>query len=155
MNNFNKKPKGIIAIVSLLIIATIAMLFAVSMLMDGVKNASLSNGSISYENARINATACAEDVFMRIMKEAQFTRNLNYTFSPNNTCSTVITWFTETSVKTGLTQRLVNLDVTGVSAGFTRVFHYGLKVLKFDVNHLDGTLTHMNTINFISITEGT
>jgi len=149
-----QKPKGIIAIVSLLIISTIAMLFAVNMVMDGVKNASLSNNSISYESARINAISCAEDVFLRIRQEAQFTRNLNYTLSTGNTCSTTITWFAETTVKTGLKQRLVNLDVTGVNNGFSRVFHYGLQVSTFDINHLDGTVTHMKTVDFMSLTEG-
>jgi hypothetical protein len=154
MNKPNQKPKGIIAIVSLLIISTIAMLFAVNMAMDGVKNASLSNNSISYESARINAITCAEDVFMRIKQETQFTKNLNYTLSTGNTCSTTITWFAETTVRTGLKQRLVNLDVTGVNSGFSRVFHYGLQVSTFDINHLDGTVTHMKTLDFMSITEG-
>jgi hypothetical protein len=153
MNKINNKPKGIVAMVSLLIVATIAMLFALSMVMDGLKNAALSSGSISYENAGINATTCLEDVLMRIKLEAQFNRNLNYTLSANNTCSTNITWFGETSVKTGLTERLANLDVTGISNGFTRIFHYGLKISKFDINHSDGTVTYMNVIKFSSINE--
>jgi len=147
------KPKGFIAIVSLLIVATVAMFFSMSMLLDGVNNASLSLNSLFYEGANINATACAEDALIRIKKEEQFNRNLNYTISDDNTCSSSIQWFQENPVAFGITERLANLDVTGVSNGFTRSFRYELRVLKYDVNHADGTLEHMKTINFTSINE--
>ena len=140
------KTKGFIAIVSLLIITTIAMLFAMSMLQEGVDNASLSLNSIFYEDARINAISCEEDVFLRIRQEEQFSRNLNYALSSGNSCSTTIQWFASQPLSQGITTRLATLDVTGVSNGFTRTFRYGLKIYRFDVNHSDGSLTHMNTI---------
>ena len=64
-NMISKKdqPKGFIAIVSLLIITSVAMIFSMSILKDGVENASLSLSSIYYESARINSIICLEDVF--------------------------------------------------------------------------------------------
>jgi len=153
MNKNNSKPKGFIAIVSLLIIATISMFFAMRILMDGVNNASLSANSLNYENTRINATTCIEDALIRIKKQSQFNTNFNYTISEGNTCSATLTWFNEIPVSLGVVSRLVNLDVTGVNGNFTRTFRYEMKVTRYDVNHLDGTLEYMNTITFNSITE--
>jgi len=148
------KSKGFIAIVSLLIITTIAMLFAMSMLKEGVDNASLSLNSIFYEDARINAISCAEDVFLRIRQEGQFSRNLNYALSSGNSCSTTtIQWGTPIQVKTGVITRLATLDIMGVSNGFTRTFRYALNIYQFDVNYSDGGLTHMNTIRINSLEE--
>ncbi len=147
------KSKGFIAIVSLLIITTIAMLFAMSMLQEGVNNALLSLNSIFYEDSRINAISCAEDVLLRIRQEEQFAQNLNYTLSSGNSCSTSIQWFPSQPVSQGITTRLATLDVTGVSNGFTRTFRYGLKIYRFDVNHSDSTLTYMNTIRVDSLQE--
>lgn len=153
MKNKSNKPKGFIAIVSLLIVATIAMIFSMLMLHDGVANANLSLNSIYYEDARINMTTCLEDVLYRIRQEEQFSQNLNYTISENNSCTSSITWYNEQNVGPGHTQRLADLDVTGVSNGFTRSFRYSLKVEKFDVNHSDGSVDYMKTIDFVSITE--
>jgi len=155
MKNQKNKPKGFIAIVSLLIVATISMLFAMSMLLDGVDNAALSTGSINYEDARINATTCLEDVLVRMKEELQFSRNLNYTISEGDTCTTNITWYAENQIATGITERLVDLSVTGVSNGYSRTFNYNMKVKKFDVHDTDGSLNYMNTIEFISIDEVT
>ena len=54
MNKNKKQNQGFIAIVSLLIVAAIAMLFAIGMLLDGVDNAALSLSSINYEQSRVN-----------------------------------------------------------------------------------------------------
>ncbi len=155
MNKHNNKPKGFIAIVSLLIVSTIAMIFSMMMLLDGVNNASLSLNSIYYEDARINLTTCLEDVLYRMRQEDQFTQNLNYTISDDNSCTSSITWYNEQNVGPGHTQRLADLDVTGISNGFSRAFRYALKVEKFDINHSDGTVDYMKTIDFVSITEQT
>ncbi|MBN1258894.1 hypothetical protein JXA05_04020 [Candidatus Peregrinibacteria bacterium] len=147
------KSKGFIAIVSLLIITTIAMLFAMSMLKEGVDNASLSLSSIFYEDARINAISCMEDVFLRIRQEEQFSQNLDYALSSGNSCSTAIQWFAPQQAGPGITTRLATLDVTGVSNGFSRTFRYGLKIYRFDVNYSDGSLAHMNTLRIDSLEE--
>ena len=52
-----------------------------------------------------------------------------------------------------LPKTLANLDVTGVSNGFTRVYRYELKITKYDVNYSDGNLDFMNNIDIISMTE--
>ena len=153
MKNIRNKPKGFIAIVSLLIVASIAMLFAMTMLLDGVRNASLSISSINYESARINMTTCLEDVLLRIKLEDEYTRNLDYTLSDGNSCTTSIVWFAENQVAPGITERLVELDVTGVSNNFTRIFSYDLKVARFDINNSDGSLDYMKTIDFMNIEE--
>lgn len=153
MKKNHKKSEGFVAILSLLIIATVAIAFAISILGDGLSNAALSLNSIYYENARMNAVTCAEDVLLRIKNESQFNQNLNYNISGSNLCSASIVWHGATQIKTGLSERLVDLDVTGISNGFSRKFRYSLRVAKFDVNHSDGSLTYMNDIDFISITE--
>lgn len=153
MQKTNTKPKGFIAIISLLIITTISMIFAMSMLKDGVNNATLSLNSIFYENARINATICLEDVLYRIKQEAEFPRNLNYTVSSEDSCETSITWFTPQQVATGIVETLANLEVTGISNSFNRTFLYELRITKYDVNYSDGTLEYMNDIDIISIEE--
>ncbi len=155
MKTQKNKPQGFVAIVSLLIVATVSMMFAMGMLLDGVDNASLSTGSINYENARINATTCAEDALVRMRQELQFTRNLNYTISENNACTSSITWYAENPVSLGLVERLVDLNVTGVSNGFSRSFLYQMKMKRFDVNNTDGSLDYLNTVEFISIDEQT
>jgi hypothetical protein len=151
----HEKPKGFIAIVTLLIVAGVAMAFAISMLMDGLGNATLSVSSIKYENARINAMTCVEDALLRIRKEETFLRDLDYSIGPDSGCETEIQWFEENPVAPGVTERLVNLDVTGTSNEFERSFRYELRVKKFVVNHTDGTQQAMNAIEFISITETT
>jgi hypothetical protein len=129
------------------------MFFALSMLMDGVTNASLSLNSIYSEDARINAHTCIEDVLRRMKLEQQFNRNLNYTISPLNTCSTALQWFEEHTVAPGLHERLVNVDATGVSHGFTRTLRYELRVTRYDIPRNDGTSGNMNAIDFISVNE--
>ena len=153
MVNQKQKPQGFIAIVSLLIVTTIAMFFAMGMLMDGVTNASLSLSSIYYEDSRINVNICLEDVLYRIKQEETFNQNLNYNISDGNSCSTTITWFEPQQVAQGIVERLATLDVTGVSHNFSRTFRYELRVARFDVNYSDGSLDYLNNIEFVSITE--
>jgi len=155
MNQKNKKqkPEGFIAIASLLIVATVSMFFAISMLRDGISNSSLSLDSIFYENARANANSCLEDVLLRVRREEQFNRSLSYNLSDHDSCSATLTWFAATEVKPGLTERLLNIDITGVSNGFTREFHHEARVARYDVNYADGTIQHMNTIDFVSMNE--
>ena len=152
-NHSNQKPQGFIAIVSLLIISTIAMFFAMNMLLDGVTNASLSLSSIYYEDARINVTTCLDDVLMRIKQEEQFNRDLSYTISDQNSCSTALQWFAPQQIAPGIVERLATLDVTSISNGFERTFRYELKVARFDVNYSDGSLDYMNNIHITSMTE--
>jgi hypothetical protein len=153
MINQNKKPEGFIAIVSLLIIVTISMIFAMAMLKSGVTNASLSLSSIYYENARVNVNVCLEDTLYRIKQEEQFNRNLNYTISDEDSCSTIIVWYTPQQVAPNIVETLVDLEITGISGNFARTFEYGLKVSRYDVNYSDGSLDYMNTIDIISIEE--
>ncbi len=155
--NSSAKPKneGFIAIISLLIIATISMVIAMTILKDGVKNASLSLTSIYYEDARINASICLEDTLMRIKLEDQFSENLNYSIAENEGCSTTIAWQTPQQIGTGLTETVVNLSVTGTDHNFSRTFDYELKIKKNDVNHTDGSLEYINNININSIEEVT
>lgn len=148
-----KKPQGFIAILSLLIIATVSMFFALSMLMDGVSNAALSLNSLYYEDARINAHTCIEDVLYRLRREEQFNRNLDYTVEDQNSCTTTMTWFSPNQVAPGIVERLVNVNVVGVSHNFVRRYRYELRVKRYDVHHPDGTLTHMNTVDYIAVTE--
>lgn len=126
------------------------MFFAMSMLMSGVNNASLSLHSIYYEDARINVVTCLEDMFYRIKKEEQFAGSLDYEISEDNTCSAEITWQAETPIKTGLTERLAGISIIGISHSFVREFEYNIRVGKYDVNHTDGSLEHMNTIDITS-----
>ncbi len=151
----NKKPenKGFIAIISLLIIATISMVLAITILKDGVENASLSLSSIYYEDARINAGICLEDTLMRIKLEDQFNQNLNYSITTEDGCTTNISWQTPQQVQPGLTETLVDLTVTGTAQNFSRSFDYDLKIKKYDVNYTDGSLEYTNNINIISIEE--
>jgi hypothetical protein len=153
MKKTHTKPKGFIAIVSLLIVAAIAMIFSMMMLLDGVDNASLSLNSIYYENARINMVTCLEDILYRIRQEEQFSQSLDYDISDNNTCSTSITWYSKTYPAPGMSERLADLDVTGVSNGFSRTFRYALRIAEFDVNYSDGSKDYMKSIDFISINE--
>ena len=134
MNKKSTKPKGFIAIISLLIIATISMLIAMSILKDGVENASLSLSSIYYENARINASVCVEDALLRIKLEDQFSQNLNYTLSENQNCSSTIQWYTPQQEGPGRIKTLAILTVSGTSNGFVRHFNYQLSIDKYDVN---------------------
>lgn len=151
--NHVQKNKGFIAILSLLIIATISMIIAMSLLKEGVDNASLSLSSIYYENAKLNSTICLEDTLMRMKQEEQFSSNLNYTLDTGQSCSTIIQWYTPQEVTTGRWETLVDLEVTGTSSNFTRSFNYELKVNRIDVNHTDGSLDYINNIEMISIEE--
>jgi hypothetical protein len=131
------------------------MIFAMLMLRRGLDNASLSLDSIYYENSRINVSVCLEDTLLRIKQEEQFNRNLNYTISDEDSCSTIIVWYTPQQVSPGVVETLADLEVTGVSGNFSRTFIYGLKITRHDVNHSDGSLDYMNTIGIISIEEQT
>lgn len=145
--------KGFIAILSLLIVATVTMFFAIAMLMDGVSNAALSLNSIYTEDARINVHTCIEDVLYRLRLEQQFNRNLSYTISEGNTCSTTMTWFPPVQVDVGTVERLVNVDVVGASRNFSRHFRYDLRVTRYTVNYPDGTYGYTNTIDYIAVNE--
>lgn len=145
--------KGFIAILSLLIIATISMIIAMTLLKDGVDNASLSLRSIYYENAKLNSIICLEDSLIRIKMEERFNRNLNYTIETGQGCSSIIQWYTPQQTGPGREETLVNLEVSGTSSNFTRTFEYELKVKRVDVNHTDGTLEYANEIDIISIEE--
>lgn len=147
------KPKGFIAIVSLLIITTIAMFFAMSMLKDGVENAALSLSSIYYEDARANAITCLEDTLLRLKREQAFERPVTYNLDDRESCSTSLQWFAPQQIRPGLTQRLVDLRVMGASHDFQRTFDYGLRVNRFDVNHPDRPLDYLNTIDILSLNE--
>lgn len=155
MRKIDSKPKGFIALLSLLIVSTVSMFFALSILMDGVANAALSLNSLYYEDARINVHTCIEDVLMRLKLEQQFNRNLSYTIAPSNTCSTTMTWFAPHQVSPGITERLANVLVTGVSHSFTRHFLYEFRVTRYDVNQSDGSLDYMNVIDYIAVAEQT
>lgn len=147
------KPTGFVAIVSLLIVSTIAMFFALNMLMDGLKNSSLSLNSFNDQAARTSALICAEDLLLRLKQQEQFNENIQYNFANGDSCSATLTWFAPVSVPPHKTERLVNVDITGVSQGFSRSFRYELRVTKFNLNHADGSLNYMNTIDFIAINE--
>jgi hypothetical protein len=149
----NPKKGGFVALLSLLIVATVTMYFAFAMLMDGVNNAALSLNSIYYEDARIDAHSCIEDTLYRMKQEAQFSRNLSYTLAQGDSCSTAMTWFNPVQVKVGVSQRLVNVDVTGVSHSFTRKFRYQLRQTQYTINHADGTYGYMNNIDYIAVDE--
>ncbi|MBN2096831.1 hypothetical protein JW752_05585 [Candidatus Peregrinibacteria bacterium] len=153
MKNTPKKPQGFIAIVSLLIVATIAMFFAIGMLLDGVNNASLSLSSIYYESARVNANTCLEDALIRIRQEEKFQRNLNYSILDNESCQTAIEWFAPQQIAPGIVERLANLTVTGVSHGFTRTFEYDLKIARHDVHYDDGSFEYYNVIDIVDMDE--
>ncbi|MFH0838352.1 MAG: hypothetical protein V1880_03755 [Patescibacteria group bacterium] len=147
------RNKGFIAILSLLIITTISMIIAITLLKDGVDNASLSLSSIYYENAKLNSTICLEDSLIRIKKEEQFNRNLDYTIETGQNCSSTIQWYPAQQTGTGRWEALVDLVVSGTSSNFTRAFSYQLKVKKITVNNTDGTLEYVNEIDIISIEE--
>jgi hypothetical protein len=153
MNKKINNQKGFIALLSLLIVSTVSMFFALSILMDGVANAALSLNSLYYEDARINIHTCIEDVLMRLKLEQQFNSPLSYTVAEANTCSTVMTWFAPNQVSPGVTERLVNVLVTGVSHNFTRHFLYELRQTRYDVHQSDGSLDYMNTLDYIAVTE--
>lgn len=129
------------------------MFFAIGMLMDGVNNASLSLSSIYYENARANAVTCLEDVLLRIRREEKFQRNLDYIIYEDNSCTSSIEWFAPQQIAPGIVERLVNLEVTGLSHGFTRHFNYELKLARHNVNYADGSFEYYNVIDVISETE--
>jgi len=151
----NQNNKGFIAILSLLIIATISMIIAMTLLKDGVDYASLSLSSIYYENAKLNSTVCLEDSLIRMKQEEQFGQNLNYTLEIGQSCSTIIQWYTPQEVETGRWETLADLEVSGTSGNFTRSFNYALKVKRIDVNDTDGNLNYINNIDIISIEEST
>jgi len=153
MNKRQNKNKGFIAIISLLIIATISIIIAMTILREGVDNASLSLSSIYYENARINANICLEDTLLRIKHEETCIRNLNYSIDENEGCTTTIQWQTPQSAGTGITEATAQLSVTGTAQGFTRTFNYDLLIRKFDVNHPDGSVDYTNVITINSIEE--
>lgn len=153
MVNKNKQNKGFIAILSLLIIATISIIIAMTLLKDGVDNASLSISSIHYENAKLNSTICLEDSLIRMKMEDQFNQNLNYTFDTGQSCSSNIQWYTPQQTGVGRWETLVDLEVSGTSNNFTRSFDYELKIKKTSVNQTDGSLEYVNNIDIISITE--
>ena len=152
-NESTHRPQGFIAILSLLIVATVTMFFALSILMDGVSNATLSLNSIYYEDARINVHSCIEDTLYRLRQERQFNRNLSYTIAPYNTCSTVMTWFAPHVISPQASERLVNVLVTGGSHNFIRKFLYELRVTRYTVNHPDGTYNYLNAVDYIAVTE--
>ncbi len=153
MKNKLKQSKGFIAIVSLLIVATISMFFAVGMLLDGVNNASLSLSSIYYENARINMNTCVQEMLIRIKRENNYSGSVNYTLSDYDSCSASISWFAPQQIVPGIVERLADLEVIGVSHGFTRTFQYELRRDRYDINYSSGALEYFNNIEFISITE--
>ena len=147
------KPKGFVAIISLLIISTIVMFFALNMLSDGITNASLSFNSVYHEDARINVSVCLEDVLYRIKQEETFNQNLNYTISDDDSCETTIVWGAPVVVSSQITERQADLDIVSESNNFERTFSYVLKVTRYDVNHPDGTTDYTNTIDILSIDE--
>jgi hypothetical protein len=129
------------------------MTIAMSILKDGVDNASLSLSSIYYENSRINAEICLEDILLRIKGVDQFATNLNYNLGTGQSCSTTIQWYTPQQVAPGIMQVLADLTVTGTSNNFVRKFSYGLKIDKHDVNYLDGSMKHTNVIDITDLDE--
>ncbi|MBU1017969.1 hypothetical protein KKA33_02970 [Patescibacteria group bacterium] len=153
MKNTHPKPQGFIAIVSLLIVATIAMFFAIGMLLDGVNNASLSLSSIYYESARVNANTCLDDALSRIRQEEKFERNLNYSILENESCQTTIEWFAPQQIALGIVERLASLIVTGISHSFTRTFEYDLKIARHDVHYDDGAFEYYNVIDIVDMNE--
>ena len=153
MKKNKENQRGFIAITSLLIISTIAMVLAMSMLMDGVNNATLSLDSIHYEGARINVKTCLEDTLLRLRQEEQFSQNLNYQITDRDSCSTEMQWFSPQVISPTRTERLLNLTITGVSDVFERTFRYELKVVRFEVSRPDDSVDYLNTIEFISIDE--
>jgi len=149
----HRRKKGFIAIISLLIIATISMTVSMSLLKNGVDNAALSLYSINYESAKMNSVVCLEDTLLRIKQEDQFARDLDYTIADSNGCTTNIQWQTPVPNGVGTIETLVDLTVTGTSENFSRSFVYELKVTKKDVNRLDSSLDYLNNISIISINE--
>ena len=149
----NKNNKGFIAILSLLIISTISMIIAMTLLKDGVDNASLSLSSVYYENAKLNSTVCLEDSLVRIKLEEQFNQNLNYTLEIGQSCASIMQWYAAQEVEEGRWETLVDLEVSGTSGNFTRTFNYELKIKRVAVNHTDGSLEYINNIDIISIEE--
>lgn len=145
--------KGFIAILSLLIVTSISMIMAVSLLKDGIDNASLSLSSIHYENARLNATICVEDNLIRIKKENQFNLNLDYDIEDNHGCTSTIQWYTPQITEPGRQETLADLIVSGTSGNFIRTFDYELKVKRTEVTYTDGSMAYKNDIDIISITE--
>lgn len=129
------------------------MIIAVSLLKDGVDNAVLSLQSIYYENAKLNATICLEDTLLRMKKEEEYTREVSYQISENQSCNTELTWYTPQQTGVGTVETLVDLKVTGISKNFSRSFNYEAKVKKFDINDVDGSLNYTNNIDIISIEE--
>ncbi|QQR83182.1 hypothetical protein IPJ72_05250 [Candidatus Peregrinibacteria bacterium] len=154
MQKKTHRPQGFIAIVSLLIVTTVAMFFAMGMLLDGVNNASLSLNSIYYENARLNVSTCFEDVMWRLKQEYQFPGNLNYQIGPDDTCTSTMQWFSPQQIAPGIQERLATLDIHGVSNGFNRTFQYQLRIETYDVNFANYSgVNHYNTIDILSINE--
>lgn len=149
----NSKNKGFIAILSLLIVTTISMLLAISLLKEGVDNASLSLSSIHFENAKLNATVCLEDTLIRIRKENQFNQNLNYEIADGHGCTSDIQWYAPQVTGPGRQETLVDLTIGGTSGNFTRTFDYALKIKRVEVSHTDGTMEYVNDIDIISSAE--
>lgn len=147
------KNEGFIAILSLLIIATVSMLIAISLLKDGVDNAVLSIQSIYYETAKLNSTICLEDSLLRMKMEEQFDQELNYAINPDQSCSTNLTWYSPVQIEPGIVETLVDLEITGVSNNFARTFKYELKVKQYAVNDVDASLNYTNNIDVLSVEE--
>lgn len=139
--------------ISMLVVAGVATFFALNMLMDGLDNAVLSTNSVYYENARMNVLTCLEDYLLRIKKNPSFTSPLNYTISEDNTCSATSTWFPENQVSFGISEQLATLDLAGASQDFSRTFRYEIRVKKFDVHEVDGSVKFTKSIDFISVSE--
>lgn len=148
-----RNTKGFIAILSLLIITTISMIIAMTLLKDGVDNASLSLTSIAYENSRLNAVICFEDTLIRMKMEEKFDEVINYDLGEGQSCTGTITWYTTQEVGTGRWETLADLEVSGTDGNFTRTYEYSLKVRKTAVNHTNGTVEYMNSIDILSIEE--
>lgn len=145
-----KNKNGFIAIVSLLIVTTVSMSFALRILFDGINNSSLSLNSIYYEDARINAITCYEDALVRIKREEVFDENVLYLISEDNSCSTSLSWDDPVQTAPSVLSRNLTLDSTGISNNFTRHFQYKLRIDRHDVNNTDGTLNYYNVIEIIS-----
>ena len=150
---FQSKPKGFIAIASILIVASVSLIISMTILNDGIDNATLSLSSISYERSRVNATVCLEDTLYRMKNEEHFSSNLNYTIEENEGCNSTINWGTPNTSTPGMVITPVDLTVTGTSNNFVRTFDYDLIVKRVDVNYATGELEHLNIINVNNIQE--
>ena len=150
---FQSKPKGFIAMVSIMIVASVSLIISMTILSEGIDNSALSLSSISYERSRVNATVCLEDTLYQIKNEEHFSANLNYTIEENEECSSTINWGTPNTSTPGMVITPVDLTVTGTSNNFVRTFDYDLIVKRVDVNYATGELEYLNIINVNDIQE--